>query len=333
MGYLLKVNDLKTVFETDSGLIRAVDGISYHVDSQEVVGIAGESACGKSVSQLSVLQLIRPPGSIVGGEVLFEGNDLLELESNSAGMRSIRGAQIGIIFQEPMTSLNPVLTIGRQLTEMLELHLGMNKRAARHRAIELLGLVGIPNGENRIDSYPYQFSGGMRQRVMIAMALSCNPKLLIADEPTTALDVITQAQLLETLLLLRKRFNTSLVIVTHNLGILARWANRIYIMYAGRIVESGTVKDVFADPRHPYTIGLLNSVPRMDYKRRKRLIPIVGSPPNLLCMPPTCAFLPRCPYRTDECARKPWPRLELVRNNHYTACYIDVRDKRNEQIK
>jgi oligopeptide/dipeptide ABC transporter ATP-binding protein len=326
MSVLLNVKNLTTRFKTDRGLVKAVDGVSYHVDEHEIIGLVGESGCGKSVSQLSVMQLIpTPPGEITDGEVIFEGQDLLRLEANGPWMRSIRGGKIAMIFQEPMTSLNPVLTIGRQLTEALELHMHMEGEVAREKAIELLRLVGIPDGERRIDNYPHQFSGGMRQRVMIAMALSCNPKMLIADEPTTAVDVTTQAQLLELLKDMVTRFDSSLVIVTHNLGVVARYAERIYVMYAGRIVESGTAKEIFSNPRHPYTIGLLACVPRLDEERGKRLVPIKGIPPNLINMPPTCAFLPRCAYRIEKCEREPWPTLSLIDGQHYAACYVDTR--------
>jgi len=328
MPVLLKVENLKTQFKTDAGLVKAVDGVSYHVDEQEIVGLVGESGCGKSVSQLSVMQLIpTPPGEITDGQVIFEDQDLLKFNAKGAEMRSVRGARIAMIFQEPMTSLNPVLTIGRQITEMLELHLGMDTQAARERAIELLRLVGIPSAESRIDDYPHQFSGGMRQRVMIAIALSCHPRILIADEPTTALDVTTQAQLMELMKDMVEHFRASLVIVTHNLGVIARYAQRIYIMYAGRIVEAGTTKDIFAHPHHPYTIGLLKCIPRLDEEKGKKLVPIVGLPPNLINMPPTCAFLPRCPYRTEKCEREPWPGLKLIDGQHYAACYADIREK------
>ncbi len=327
MTELLSVNDLVTQFKTESGLVKAVDGVSYYIDEQEIIGLVGESGCGKSVSQLSVMQLISAPGEIVSGEVNFEGIDLLKYEANGPEMRSVRGAKIAMIFQEPMTSLNPVLTIGQQLTEMLVLHMKMSDDAARKRAIELMGMVGIPGAENRIDDYPHHFSGGMRQRVMIAMGLSCNPKILIADEPTTALDVTTQAQLLELMKEMVKSFRASLVIVTHNLGVVARYAQRIYIMYAGRIVESGTTKDIFSKPRHPYTIGLLKCIPRLDEEEGTKLVPIEGLPPNLINMPPTCAFLPRCSYRLEKCASKPWPELNPVNGNHYIRCYADTKEK------
>jgi peptide/nickel transport system ATP-binding protein len=328
MTVVLSVENLKTQFKTESGIVKAVDGVSYYIDENEIIGIVGESGCGKSVTQLSVLQLIAsPPGEIVDGKVIFEGKNLLEYSPKGAEMYSVRGGKIAMIFQEPMTSLNPVLTISRQLTEMLEVHLDHSRSAARMRAIELLRLVGIPAAEKRIDDYPYQFSGGMRQRVMIAMALSCNPRIIIADEPTTAVDVTTQAQLLELMKDMVRQFRTSLVIVTHNLGVVARYAQRIYVMYAGRIVESGTTKDLFSAPRHPYTIGLLKSVPQLNEAPGTKLIPITGMPPNLIDMPPTCAFLPRCAYHTPQCEREPWPELKLINGQHYVSCYANTQEK------
>jgi len=328
MTELLRVNNLVTQFKTESGVVKAVDGISYYIDELEIVGLVGESGCGKSVSQLSTMQLISAPGEITGGEVMFEGQNLLKYQANGPQMRAVRGAKIAMIFQEPMTSLNPVLTIGQQLTEMLILHMKMNDDAARKRAIELMGMVGIPAGESRIDDYPHHFSGGMRQRVMIAMALSCNPRILIADEPTTALDVTTQAQLLELMKDMVQRFRASLVIVTHNLGVVARYAQRIYIMYAGRIVESGTTKAIFGTPRHPYTMGLLKSIPRLDEEEGRKLVPIEGLPPNLINMPATCAFLPRCHYKIDKCYKEKWPDLEPVNGNHFIRCYADTKEKK-----
>jgi peptide/nickel transport system ATP-binding protein len=321
MSALLEVENLMTQFKTESGVVKAVDGISYHIDEQEIVGLVGESGCGKSVSQLSVMRLISAPGEIVGGEIIFEGQDLLKYKANGPEMRSIRGARMAMIFQEPMTSLNPTLTIGQQLTEMLELHLGMSREDARKGAIELLDLVGIPGAKSRIDDYPHHFSGGMRQRVMIAMALSCNPRILIADEPTTALDVTTQAQLLELMRDMVERFSASLVMVTHNLGVVARYAQRIYIMYAGRIVEAGTTEDIFGNPRHPYTTKLLQCIPRLDDEEGRKLVPIEGLPPNLIDMPPTCAFLPRCSDRSERCSREPWPALKHLRGQHYVRCW------------
>jgi len=326
MARLLEVKNLRTEFKTESGLVRAVNDVSYFIDEQEIVGVVGESGCGKSVSQLSVMRLINAPGKIAGGQIIFEGQNLLKYSANGPEMRSIRGAKIAMIFQEPMTSLNPVLTIGRQLTEMLELHLGMHGEAAKNRVIELLSLVGIPGAETRLGDYPHQFSGGMRQRVMIAMGLSCNPKMLIADEPTTALDVTTQAQLLELMKAMVERFNSSLVIVTHNLGVVARYAKRIYIMYAGRIVESGLCKDIFRSPRHPYTIGLLRCVPRLDEEVGRKLVPIKGLPPNLINMPKTCAFLPRCPYVVDQCREEPWPDLREVGNQQFIRCFVNTEE-------
>jgi oligopeptide/dipeptide ABC transporter ATP-binding protein len=325
MAILLQVRNLTTQFKTEVGLVKAVNDVSYDVYEQEIVGIVGESGCGKSVSQLSVMQLIpTPPGEIVGGEVIFEGQDLLKFQSNSPQMHVVRGGKIAMIFQEPMTSLNPVLSISEQLTETLKLHLNLGNQAARKRAIELLDLVGIPEASLRIDNYPHQFSGGMRQRVMIAMALSCNPKLLIADEPTTAVDVTTQAQLLETMLDMVKRFRSSLVIVTHNLGVVARYAQRIYVLYASRIVESGTSEEIFSDPRHPYTIGLLKAVPRLDEPRGRQLIPILGMPPEMIDMPPICAFRPRCSYR-ERCEAEQDPELRQISGQHYVRCHLDIK--------
>jgi peptide/nickel transport system ATP-binding protein len=275
---------------------------------------------------LSVMQLIpTPPGKIVGGKVIFEGQDLLQYEPKGDVMSSVRGGKIAMIFQEPMTSLNPVLTICRQITESLEWHLKMEPHSARMRAIELLKMVGIPEAESRIDSYPHQFSGGMRQRVMIAMAIACNPKILIADEPTTALDVTTQAQILDLMREMLDQFNTSLIIVTHNMGVVARYAQRIYVMYAGRIVESGLADDIFENPRHPYTIGLLACVPQLGETRSTRkLIPITGLPPNLIGMPPTCAFMPRCTRKNEQCTREPWPALKNIGGQHFVACLADT---------
>jgi peptide/nickel transport system ATP-binding protein len=322
--HLLEVKNLKTRFKTDRTVVKAVDGVSYHIDESEIVGLVGESGCGKSVSQLSVMQLIStPPGEITGGQALFEGQDLLRLEPKGQEMCSIRGGKISMIFQEPMTSLNPVLTVNRQLTEMLEIHLKMERKGARKQAIDLLQGVGIPDAGKRIDHFPHQFSGGMRQRIMIAIALSCTPKIVIADEPTTALDVTTQAKILELMNDMVRRFQTSLVLVTHNLGVVARYAQRIYVMYAGRIVESGTSKDIFGRPSHPYTLGLLKSVPRLDETRRDKLVPIPGALPDLANMPSTCAFLPRCSYATGRCRKEPWADLRLLEGQHYTSCWVN----------
>lgn len=322
MGVLLEVKDLKTYFFTGGGVVKAVDGISYYVEEGETIGLAGESGCGKSVSALSVIRLIpNPPGRIVGGEVIFDGKNLLEV--NEKEMRHVRGGKIAMIFQEPMTSLNPVLTIGRQISEALEIHLGMDKQDARRRSIELLQLVVIPDAKTRLGDYPHQFSGGMCQRVMIAMALSCNPKLLIADEPTTAVDVTIQAQLLEIMKDMTGRFGTALILITHNLGVIARHAQRVYIMYAGKIVETGLASDVYSTPGHPYTMGLLASVPRLDAPLRTKLTPIDGEPPDMAYLPPGCSFRPRCVYAVERCAQEA-PPLRQLAEKHYAACWADV---------
>jgi oligopeptide/dipeptide ABC transporter ATP-binding protein len=328
MASILDVENLKTYFHTEYGLVKAADGVSFHIDQGEIIGLVGESGCGKSVSILSVMQLIQSPGEIVDGKVIFDGNNLLQYKANGPEMRAIRGSKMTMIFQEPMTSLNPVLTIARQLTETLELHLNMDHHAARDRAIELLRMVGVPDAPSRVDDYPHQFSGGMRQRVMIAMALSCNPKIIFADEPTTAVDVTTQAQLLELMKELVTQHHASLVIVTHNLGVVARYAQRIYVMYSGRIIESGLSEDIFERTQHPYTIGLLHSVPKLGERHgARKLIPIECIPPNLIDMPPTCAFLPRCTHKVDKCSREPWPALRSVGGQHYISCYADVKGK------
>jgi oligopeptide/dipeptide ABC transporter ATP-binding protein len=328
MTEVLKVENLKTYFKTEQGMVKAVDGVSLQVNEDEIVGLVGESGCGKSVTMLSVMQLIQiPPGKIVSGKVILEGRNLLNYPARGLEMSNIRGAKIAMIFQEPMTSLNPVLTIARQLTETLEIHLRMDPQRAREKSIDLLTQVGIPFARGRIDDYPHQFSGGMRQRVMIAMGLSCNPKILIADEPTTALDVTTQAQLLELMKEQVTSLHTSLVIVTHNLGVVARYVERIYVMYAGRVVETGPSSELFARPRHPYTLGLLRSVPRLGETRKvRKLVPIPGMPPNLIDMPASCAFLPRCQYHTAQCENEPWPQLREAGQNHYCACYLDIQE-------
>ena len=320
MGTLLEVKDLKTHFFTQEGVVKAVDGVSYDVQEGETLGLVGESGCGKSVSALSIMRLIpNPPGRIVGGEILFDGKDLLKLHDRD--MRKVRGKQISIVFQEPMTSLNPVLSIERQLTEALELHFGMNKKAARGEAVRRLEQVGIPDPERRIKQYPHQFSGGMRQRVMIAIALSCDPKLIIADEPTTALDVTIQAQILELMKGLSKEHGVSLIVITHNLGVVARYADRVNIMYAGKIIERGSAREIYGNPRHPYTLGLLNSVPRLDLPRKEKLDPIEGQPPDLTNLPVGCAFRARCRYAIDRCAEES-PPLMSVDDGHLSACFV-----------
>ena len=316
---LLQINDLKTHFFTQDGVVKAVDGITYHLDEGEILGIVGESGCGKSVSALSIMRLVAsPPGRIVDGEVIFEGENLLD--KDEAEMRDIRGNRIAMVFQEPMTSLNPVLTIGRQLTETLELHQNMTRGQATQRAGELLGVVGIPDAPQRLRDYPHQFSGGMRQRVMIAMALSCNPRLIIADEPTTALDVTIQAQILELMQNLSGQFGTALIVITHNLGVVARYADRVNVMYAGKIIETGTAVEIYHNPRHPYTMGLLNSVPRLDEAMKTKLDPIEGLPPDLIDLPPGCSFMPRCKFAYERCSQET-PELEPVLDGHHSACW------------
>jgi len=325
MTPLLEVKNLQTQFLTDDGLVRAVDGISYDLYEGETLGLVGESGCGKSVSALSLMNLIpNPPGKVVGGEVFFEGRDLLKLSDNE--IRNIRGNKMAMIFQEPMTSLNPVRTIGYQIGEPLEVHRGFTREQALQESVNLLAKVQIPEGKTRIRAYPHLFSGGMRQRVMIAMGLSCNPKLIIADEPTTALDVTIQAQLLELMKSLTRDFGTALIVITHNLGIVARYADRVNVMYAGRIVEKGNVRDIYRDPRHPYTIGLMASVPRLDQDLKTKLVPIEGQPPDLLNVPPGCAFHPRCTYTIDRCFKET-PELVPVAEQHEAACWIDVKNK------
>ena len=322
LATLLAVKDLRTHFTTREGVVKAVDGITYDIQEGETIGLVGESGCGKSVSALSLLRLVQdPPGRIVGGSVEFEGQDLLSLSVDE--MRQVRGNRIAMVFQEPMSSLNPVLTIERQLTEALEVHLQLGKREATSRAAELLHTVGIPDARERLKSYPHQFSGGMRQRVMIAMALSCNPRLLIADEPTTALDVTIQAQILEMLQRLSAEMGTAVLIITHNLGVIARYASRVNVMYAGKIVESGTAVDLFQNPQHPYTKGLLQSVPQLKQDRGVKLSTIEGTPPDLSALPTGCAFHPRCAYAIDRC-RAETPVLEERAPGHAAACWVEA---------
>jgi oligopeptide/dipeptide ABC transporter ATP-binding protein len=316
---LLQINNLKTHFFSDGTVTKAVDGVSYDVEAGETVALVGESGCGKSVSSLSVMQLIpQPPGKIVDGEILFDGQNLLSL--NREEMRRMRGREIAMIFQEPMTSLNPVISIETQLTEAMTLQLGITSNQARKKGIDLLERVGIPEPEVRVRQYPHEFSGGMRQRVMVAMALSCEPKLIIADEPTTALDVTIQAQILDLLKDLAAERELALLIITHNLGVVARYADRINIMYAGRFIESGTCKDIFADPRHPYTLGLLESIPRLDQPKGSKLIPIPGQPPDLADLPPGCNFQPRCRFAQERCAVE-YPDVTDIGNGHWSACW------------
>jgi len=326
---LLKVEDLVTRFNTPEGTVYAVNGVSFELSEGETLGVVGESGCGKSVTMLSVMQLIpRPPGKIVNGKALFHGNDLLSYSPDE--IRSVRGAQIAMIFQDPMTSLNPVITIGKQVAEPLILHLGMTKKDADERVIELLRLVGIPEADKRLNQFPHQFSGGMRQRVMIAMALACNPQILIADEPTTALDVTIQAQIIDLVKKLRDELGMAVVWITHDLGVVAGLAQRMMVMYAGYIIEEAPVKELYAHPTHPYTLGLLHSLPRLDKGQKEKLNVIPGLPPLLLEKPVACPFSPRCPYVFERCAENP-PLIE-VGVNHRAACWWDVQEGRARNV-
>ncbi|MFN2298591.1 MAG: ABC transporter ATP-binding protein [Anaerolineales bacterium] len=322
MSEVLSVDHLVTKFYTETETIHAVNGVSFHVDEGETLGVVGESGCGKSVSVLSMLRLIpMPPGRIEQGKAVFHGQDLLRMGSEE--IRKIRGSKIGMVFQDPMTSLNPVITIGKQVAEPLYIHKHMNKQQARERVVELLAHVGIPKPEKRLADYPHQFSGGMRQRVMIAMALACNPDLLIADEPTTALDVTIQAQFVELVKQLRQDLKMAIIWITHDLGVIAGIADRVVVMYAGFIVEHAAVKELYANPQHPYTRGLLGSLPRLDADGTRRLANIKGLPPDM-CQPPVgCPFVPRCPYAFDRCTAEN-PPLESVNNGHTTACWWDI---------
>jgi oligopeptide transport system ATP-binding protein len=317
---LLSVRNLKAYFYTMEGVVKAVDGLSFDLFPGETLGIVGESGSGKSVAALSVLRLIPdPPGKILEGEVLFDGRDLRGLSEKE--MRSIRGNEIAMIFQDPMTSLNPVFTVGYQIMEAIMLHQKVNKKVARQRAIKLLAQVGIPRPEERINDYPHQFSGGMRQRVMIAMALSCNPKILIADEPTTALDVTIQAQILRLMNQIKHSANSSIIIITHDLGVIAEMADNILIMYGGKVVEYSDADSIFYRSHHPYTWGLLCSIPRLDETKKRRLIPIEGVPPSLIHVPAGCSFHPRCPYAREICF-KVVPELREVGSFHRVACHL-----------
>jgi len=319
---LLEIRDLVTQFETSAGTVQAVDGISYTVEEGETVAVVGESGCGKSVSALSVLRLIpNPPGRIASGSIHFMGRDLLSLDEEE--IREIRGRDIGMVFQEPMTSLNPVLSVGVQLTETILRHRDVTPAAAQERGLELLRMVGISEPERRLRQYPHHLSGGMRQRVMIALALSCEPKLIIADEPTTALDVTIQAQILELMKDLTKRLGVALIVITHNLGVVARYADRVNVMYAGRIIESGSAHQIYHHPRHPYTLGLLASVPRLDQPRGTRLVPIEGQPPDLTRLDRGCSFRPRCRFMEPACAesRPPLVHVESLGSGHDAACF------------
>lgn len=326
---LLSVRNLKTYFYTDEGVVRAVDGLTYDLQRGETLGIVGESGSGKSVHALSVMRLIpTPPGKIVDGQTLFKGQDLLRLTEEQ--MRRVRGNDIAMIFQEPMTSLNPVLTIGEQIAEAVMLHQKLDRKAAWDRAVEMLERVKIPSARDRVRDYPHQFSGGMRQRVMIAMALSCNPEVLIADEPTTALDVTIQAQILDLMRELQKDFGTAIIIITHNLGVVAEMCDSVVVMYAGKPVEHTDVVRTFKHARHPYTWGLLHSIPKL-YERAERLIPIEGQPPSLIDLPPGCPFAPRCPFAMEVCVQEDPPDVAITAD-HYAKCYLYT-DSATEQEK
>jgi len=322
---LLSVNDLHVTFKTDDGVVRAVSGLSFSLKAGETLGIVGESGSGKSVTALSIMRLIAsPPGRIDSGEIIFDGHDLLTFGENE--MRHVRGNDIAMIFQDPMTSLNPVLTVGDQISEAIRLHQHKSQREAFKRAIEMLEIVRIPESKKRIKNYPHQFSGGMRQRVMIAMALSCDPKLLIADEPTTALDVTIQAQILDLMRDLQKRLNSAIIMITHDLGVVAELCENVLVMYAGNLVEYGSADQIFQQPKHPYTWGLLESLPRLDEKDRHRLVPIEGQPPNLLRLPVGCSFAARCPYALPHCAAQPPPLIDFG-GGHIARCWLYDQDK------
>ena len=322
---LLQVHGLETQFKTQQGVVHAVNGVSFGLKEGETLGVVGESGCGKSVTVMSLLKLIpTPPGKIVNGTAVFSGHDLLKMSSEE--IRFVRGAQISIVFQDPMTSLNPVLTIGQQLEEPLMLHVGMNRAQARVRAAELLALVGIPKGKDRLNDYPHQFSGGMRQRVMIAMALSCSPQILIADEPTTALDVTIQAQIIELVKRLRDELGMAVIWITHDLGVIAGLADRVIVMYGGLIIEEAPVKELYSNPSHPYTIGLIGSLPRVDETEHKRLDSIEGLPPILYEMPTSCPFAPRCKWALEKCWKENPPLKGITSDpSHLIACWVDVK--------
>jgi len=323
MAPILELQNLEVKFHTLDGIVNAVNGVSYHVDAGKTLGVVGESGCGKSVSVLSVMGLIPdPPGKISGGKILFQGEDLLTYDGRQ--MESIRGARIGMVFQDPMTSLNPVMTIGKQISESMVLHLNLSQQGARDRSLELLSLMGIPNADERFDDYPHQFSGGMRQRVMIAMALSCSPDILIADEPTTALDVTIQAQILELTKRLQKEMGMAIIWITHDLAVIAELADQVVVMYAGYIVEEADVFELYQNPAHPYTLALLNSLPSVDRSRaHERLATIPGSPPDGIAVFPGCPLAPRCRFAIERCLHEN-PAMETIAPNHKIACWVNV---------
>ncbi|MBU4314005.1 MAG: ABC transporter ATP-binding protein [Actinobacteria bacterium] len=316
---ILEVKNLKTYFYTDGGIVKAVDGVSFDLKKGETLGIVGETGCGKSVTALSILRLIpQPIGKIVGGEIIFDGKNLLKM--SKAELQNLRGNKISMIFQDPMTSLNPVYTISNQIMESITTHRKLGKEEARKECLKLLEMVGIPEAKKRLNSYPYEFSGGMKQRVMIAMAIANSPSILIADEPTTALDVTIQAQILELMNELKKKTKSSIIIITHDLGVVAKYAKRVMVMYAGRPVEFSDVDDIYYKPFHPYTIGLMGSITRLDEKQEERLTPIEGSPPSLIDLPKGCVFRKRCKFAVEKC-RKKYPPLVEIEENHLVACY------------
>jgi oligopeptide transport system ATP-binding protein len=320
MEPLLKIRDLQTRFYTDDGVVHAVNGVSYDMEAGETLGVVGESGCGKSVHALSIMRLIPdPPGKIESGEIIFDGRDLLKLSESE--IRHVRGKDIAMVFQDPMSSLNPVFTVGYQIVEALMVHQNISKQDARDRAGELLTLVGIPAASKRLDDYPHQFSGGMRQRAMIAMALSCEPKLLIADEPTTALDVTIQAQIVDLVNRLQDNLGMAIMWITHDLGVVAELADKINVMYAGRIIERGLVEDIYKNPRHPYTMGLLGSLPRLDEAPGTKLVAIPGLPPDLVALPPGCPFAARCDYRRDRCLEELQVLEAAEKQDHLVACW------------
>jgi peptide/nickel transport system ATP-binding protein len=324
---LLEVNDLKVSFATEDGIVRAVDGISFELERGKVLGIVGESGSGKSVTAMTLMGLTRGVNARFEGEVLYKGTDLLNVSDRD--MQNFRGNELGMIFQDPMTSLNPVYRIGEQIVEAIQSHERVDKRGARRRAVELLRQVGIPNPEQRVDDFPHQFSGGMRQRAMIAMALSCNPSILIADEPTTALDVTIQAQIMELISRLKDDFDSAVIMITHDLGVVADIADEIVVMYAGRVVERAAKRDLFYDPQMPYTWGLLGSIPRLDRPRPERLHSIKGAPPSVINMPPGCKFRPRCPHAFAKCVEEPELENRVETPGHLDRCWLDVDYKRS----
>jgi len=319
MEKVIEIKNLRTSFFTPVGEVKVINDLSFDIKKGEILGIVGESGSGKSVTVLSILKLLGPSGKIVDGEILFEGENLVSKDNKF--MSDIRGSKIGMIFQDPMTSLNPVFTIGYQLREPIIKHLKLSREEAHKKAVDMLRLVGIPDAENRINCYPHEFSGGMRQRAMIAMALACNPSLIIADEPTTALDVTIQAQILELMSDFQKKLNTSIILITHDLGVVAGLADKIIVMYAGHIMEEGLTEEIFYNPKHPYIKGLLQSVPNPDELERKRLIPIEGQPPDLLNPPNGCAFSPRCPYAMKICLKKQ-PKVSCISETHRVSCWL-----------